>query len=115
MIPNHTDWESEDYRKVFHDFSSVHTDNASMTHLIENNARGLYHCATGAMIQLMQFNTNTVHLTTIILTFIRLMAEAFGFLGFTGQLLIFRLTARGLRRPRHDTTLSSSISSSTAS
>ena len=64
MIPNHTDWKSEDYeilsedyRKVFHDFSSVHTDNASMTHLIENNARGLYHCATGAMIQLMQLNT----------------------------------------------------------
>ncbi len=58
---------------------------------------------------------NTVHLITTIRTLICLMAAVFTFLGFTGQVLIFRLTARGLCLPRLDTTRSSSISSSTDS
>jgi len=43
------------------------------------------------------------------------VAAVLALLGFTGQLLIFRLTARGLCLPRLDTTRSSSISSSTDS
>jgi hypothetical protein len=58
---------------------------------------------------------NTVHLMTVISSFISLMSGIFLLLGFTGQLLIFRLTARGLHLPRLETALSSSISLSTDS
>jgi hypothetical protein len=58
---------------------------------------------------------NTVHLSAAISNFISLTPGIFLLLGFTGQLLIFRLTARGLHLPRLEMALSSSISLSTDS
>ncbi len=60
-------------------------------------------------------NGNTAHLSTLIWYLIVSRMVSPVFLERIGQLLIFRLTPRGLRRPRLETTRSSSISSRTAS
>ena len=58
---------------------------------------------------------NTLHLIILMRCSISWIEGEFGWFRRTGKPLIFRLTARGLRRPRLETTRSSRISSSTAS
>ena len=60
-------------------------------------------------------NLNTLHLIILMRCSISWIEGEFGWFRRTGKPLIFRLTARGLRRPRLETTRSSRISSSTAS
>ena len=58
---------------------------------------------------------NTLHLKILMCFSISWMGGEMGWFRRRGKLLIFRFTPRGLRRPRLETTRSSSISSSTAS
>ena len=57
---------------------------------------------------------NTVHLSILIASRISILGRGLAECGRMGKLLILRLTARGLRRLRLDTTRSSRISSRTA-
>ncbi len=57
------------------------------------------------------FKRNTVHLDTIRTEMVRLPAGQAAARCFVGYLLILRFTARGLLRPRLDTTGTSRISS----
>lgn len=58
---------------------------------------------------------NTVHFTIRMYLGKSTRLVQLGLRGRNGKLLIFRLTPRGIRRPRLDTTRSSRISASTAS
>ena len=57
----------------------------------------------------MQVSLNTLHLIILMRCSISWIEGEFGWFRRTGKPLIFRLTARGLRRPRLETTRSSRI------
>src|ERR1019366_8196973 len=64
--------------------------------------------------RIMQANCNTVHLTILMALGILILGSGLTCRGRSGKLLILRLTPRGLRRFRLDTTRSWRISSRTA-
>ena len=75
-----------------------------------------FRCSPPPAIRLHPFgvNLNTAHLSTLMQYSILFRVDKFGCFCLIGYLPTFRLTPRGLRRPRLETTRSSNISSSTA-